>query len=343
MSREAPVRFREGLGVKFPRATRLLLGFIGPREEAEAIKRRIGEFLHNQLGLELSETKTLITHARTEHARFLGYDICTLQQDERRGRHGRFNGKVALKVPAEAVRGRCKSYSRRGRPIHRQELVHDSEFSIVAQFQQRYRGFAEYYKLATNRSYLLGRLKWVMETALTKTLALKLGISVSQVYARFGTTLQTAQGPRKGLEVRVEREGKPPLVARWGGITLARQRFAVLDDQEQPVGVGHSELLARLLADACELCGSRDRVQVHHVRHLKDLLRRRRGQGPPPRWVQVMASRRRKTLVVCHECHTGIHRGDLRGHGPRTRVTGEPDAVKAARPVRRGADGKGPI
>ena len=56
-----------------------------------------------------------------------------------------------------------------------------------------------------------------------------------------------------------------------------------------------------------------------------------------------MASRRRKTLVVCHECHMGIHRGDLRGHGPRTRVTGEPDAVKAARPVRRGADGKGPI
>jgi group II intron reverse transcriptase/maturase len=320
-----------------------LLGFIGPREEAEAIKRRIGEFLHDQLGLELSGTKTLITHARTEHARFLGYDIGTLQQDERRGRHGRFNGKVALKVPAEAVRERCKSYSRRGRPIHRQELVHDSEFSIVAQFQGRYRGFAEYYKLATNRSYLLGRLKWVMETALTKTLALKLGISVSQVYARFGTTLQTAQGPRKGLEVRVERDGKPPLVARWGGITLARQRFAVLDDREQPAGVGHSELLARLLADACELCGSRDRVQVHHVRHLKDLLRRRRGQGPPPRWVQVMASRRRKTLVVCHECHTGIHRGDLRGHGPRTRVTGEPDAVKAARPVRRGADGKGPI
>ena len=117
-----------------------LLGFIGPREEAEAIKRRIGEFLHDQLGLELSETKTLITHARTEHARFLGYDIGTLQQDERRGRHGRFNGKVALKVPAEAVRERCKSYSRRGRPIHRQELVHDSEFSIVAQFQQEVSG-----------------------------------------------------------------------------------------------------------------------------------------------------------------------------------------------------------
>ena len=34
MSREAPVRFREGLGVKFPRATRLLLGLAGTKEEA---------------------------------------------------------------------------------------------------------------------------------------------------------------------------------------------------------------------------------------------------------------------------------------------------------------------
>ena len=61
-----------------------LLGFIGPRDEAEAIKRRIGEFLRDQLKLELSEEKTLITHARTEHARFLGYDICIRQRDDLR-------------------------------------------------------------------------------------------------------------------------------------------------------------------------------------------------------------------------------------------------------------------
>jgi len=47
MSREAPVRFREGLGVKFPRATRLLLGFAGPRDEAEEINTRLADFLHD--------------------------------------------------------------------------------------------------------------------------------------------------------------------------------------------------------------------------------------------------------------------------------------------------------
>jgi group II intron reverse transcriptase/maturase len=49
-----------------------LLGFSGPREEAEQIKQHLQEFLQSRLKLELSQDKTLITHARTEAARFLG-------------------------------------------------------------------------------------------------------------------------------------------------------------------------------------------------------------------------------------------------------------------------------
>ena len=58
-----------------------LLGFSGPRVEAEQIKHRLQAFLHETLKLELSQEKTLITHARTEAARFLGYDIVTLDAD----------------------------------------------------------------------------------------------------------------------------------------------------------------------------------------------------------------------------------------------------------------------
>jgi hypothetical protein len=82
---------------------------------------------------------------------------------------------------------------------------------------------------------------------------------------------------------------------------------AALDDQPPPVYAARSELVQRLLADTCELCGSHDGVQVHHVRALKDL--RRPGRAERPAWVKVMAARRRKTLVVCRECHTAIHTG----------------------------------
>jgi hypothetical protein len=61
----ASTRFYERRRVRLPPATHLLLGFAEPRSEAEEIKRCLAQFLHEELALELSETKTLITHART--------------------------------------------------------------------------------------------------------------------------------------------------------------------------------------------------------------------------------------------------------------------------------------
>ena len=52
-----------------------ILGFIGPKAEAEQIKARLAAFLRETLGLELNQQKTLITHARSQPARFLGYHI----------------------------------------------------------------------------------------------------------------------------------------------------------------------------------------------------------------------------------------------------------------------------
>jgi hypothetical protein len=71
--------------------------------------------------------------------------------------------------------------------------------------------------------------------------------------------------------------------------------------------IHRNELLQRVMADECELCGSKDQVEVHHVRKLADL--KVKGRGEPPIWKQIMAYRRRKTLVVCKRCHDAIHAG----------------------------------
>jgi hypothetical protein len=63
-------------GLRYVRyADDILLGFAGPKAEAEEIKQRLAQFLREHLKLELSEDKTVITHARTGAARFLGYEI----------------------------------------------------------------------------------------------------------------------------------------------------------------------------------------------------------------------------------------------------------------------------
>src|SRR5256886_11718196 len=80
-------------------------------------------------------------------------------------------------------------------------------------------------------------------------------------------------GPRKCLQVVVQRgENKKPLVARFGGIPLIRKQEAILVDRlPQFVMTTRSELLTRVLADTCELCGSKEKVEVHHIRKLDDL------------------------------------------------------------------------
>jgi group II intron reverse transcriptase/maturase len=296
-----------------------LLGFNGPRTEAEAIKQQLGVFLREELKLDLSEAKTLITHARTEVAHFLGYEV-DVQHDNRKHRHGRrsINGAVQLRVPMAVIRAKCAPYMQRGKSASRMERSHDSVFSIVARYQAEYRGIVQYYQLATNLP-AFARLRWIMESSLTKTLSQKLRVRVRQVYKRYQTTVQTDRGPRKVLRLVIPRdEGKAPLVAQWSGISLTRRRTirGVLNDQPTPVWNGRTEIVERLLADVCERCGSREHIQVHHVRALKNL--RRNGRAPKPAWVEHMAARQRKTLVVCQACHAAIHNG-----APHRQVTRE--------------------
>lgn len=285
-----------------------LLGCIGPKAEAVEIKRQLSDFLRGELKLELSEEKTLITHARDEVAKFLGFEIHAQHADDQHDRRGQrcINGGIGLRVPRKVIEAHCAKYMRRGKPIHLKQRMADSPLSIVAQYQAEFSGVGQYYRPAYN-VHLLSRLKWVAEVSLVKTLAQKFRLSCAQVYQRLGKTLETPEGTFKVLEVvKARGNGKEPLVARFGGISLRRNPWATINERPEPVWSGRSELLTRLLAETCELCGSTENIEVHHVRKLADL----KGRQP---WAQRMAARRRKTLVVCQRCHNTIHAGDYDG------------------------------
>jgi group II intron reverse transcriptase/maturase len=200
---------------------------IGPKNEAEEIKQQLGTFLQEELKLELSKTKTLITHARSEAAKFLGYEVTTMQRDTKRSpttrAHGTkcrsVNGRVGLRVPKDILRNKCEQYMRKGKAVHRKELQNDSDFTIITKYQLEFRGIANYYRLAYNM-HTLQRLKWVMEQSLTKTLAGKYKQSVHKIYKKYAADLEVDGVNYKGLRIIVPREEKKPLVAVWGGIPL---------------------------------------------------------------------------------------------------------------------------
>jgi group II intron reverse transcriptase/maturase len=282
-----------------------LLGFVGPKAEAEEIKVRLAEFLRDDLKLELSQEKTLITHASTGAARFLGYEI-TVQHADRKVTRGRraTNGVIRLRVPREVIKAKCAPYLKLGKPEVRPQLVNDDDHIIVASYGAKYRGLVNYYLLAGD-VWRLNRVRWVMETSMLKTLACKYGSTVAKMAARYKAKIGTPHGPRTCLQVSVERQGGTPLTARFGGIPLKRQRTAVLTDrQPPPVTTRRKELITRLLAGRCEMCALTGEVHVHHVGKLAHL--GKPGQ-PRPAWAELMAHKRRKTLVVCTACHDTIH------------------------------------
>jgi Reverse transcriptase (RNA-dependent DNA polymerase)/Type II intron maturase len=302
--------------LKFVRyADDFLLGFIGPKSEAEDIKRELETFLRDQLKLELSAAKTLITHARTGAARFLGYDITTIQDDRKRHpRRGRsVNGHIGLRVPRDVLKEKCSRYRHGKKPsgkvMHRPELEDDSDFTILSLYQREYRGIVEYYRLAYNL-HRLDYLKWIMEQSLTKTLAHKFKTSVQKVCDRYKAEWDVEGSAVKGFQTLIPREGRTPLVARWGGVSLKWDIKADLNDRLPKTLAGRTELEQRLLAQVCELCGATratDSIEVHHIRALKDL-NRYTGREKPA-WVMRMAGRRRKTLVLCRTCHQDIQYG----------------------------------
>ena len=178
----------------------------------------------------------------------------------------------------------------------------------MSRYQAEFRGVVQYYLLAQNVSHF-GKLQWVMGQSLAKTLAAKHKTTTRKVFRRYRNVALTEHGERACLKVEVQRgEGKRPLVAQFGGIPLKRKRQAILiDRQPERYRAERNELIKRLLADTCEMCGSTVDIQVHHVRALRDLTVK--GQREKPKWVQVMAARRRKTLVVCRPCHLNAHDG----------------------------------
>jgi group II intron reverse transcriptase/maturase len=282
-----------------------LLGFVGPKAEAEEIKQRLAQFLRDDLKLELSQDKTLITHARTGAARFLGYEI-TVQHSNRKLTRGRraVNGVVRLRVPTEVIKARCALYRQRGKPATRTSQVNRGEFDIVATYGAEYRGLVQYYLLAGD-VHRLNRLHGVMRTSLLKTLACKYDSTGQKMAAKYKAKIETPHGLRTCLQVVVERSGRKPLVARFGGIPLKRQQKAVITDRNpERIVYPRKELPLRLLRGTCEICEATGDVVVHHVRKLADL--ERSGQSQPA-WVKLMAKRRRKTLVVCEACHQAIH------------------------------------
>ena len=291
-----------------------LIGIIGAKEDAQAVKQEIGTYIAGQLKLELSDEKTLVTKA-TDRAKFLGFEIRVTPQSNhtkktKSGSTARnYSGHVMLEVPTSAIQkkllelGAMRIDVRNGteiwQPTHRGKLVGRTDLSILDQYNGEIRGFCNYYAIANNRSKL-HKFRYIMEYSFYKTLACKYRTTKRKIIVQY----------RIGKDIGVkfqDKHGKERIRLLWQG-SLARDPYPLgkeADIIHKPKGILKKPSLgARLKANRCEWCGKETSVLVmHQVRTLKEL-----DESQP--WAAFMKKINRKTLVVCESCHTKIHSAD---------------------------------
>lgn len=292
-----------------------VVAVIGTKEDAKEIRDKIARFLDNTLKLELSMEKTLITHTKSKRMSFLGYEVSVGGNRKVTSSSGitrrSLSGIPMLHLPHEKMRDFLfnKKYmeEKNGnwKAIHRKDLIGNDNLEIITTYNAEIRGFYEYYKLAVDVRKLDGAYH-IMKTSCAMTLANKYKTSCHKIYRRFsqkgifGVSYET----KKGTKFRpFYNEGFKTIKTP----TLKSIRLFDYEIDSKPNEMeykGRTSLEERLLAEKCEYCGKEEQCEVHHVRKLKDLKGKKK-------WEEFMIARRRKTLVLCKDCHVKLHAGKM--------------------------------
>ena len=314
-----------------------LVGVIGSKADAVALKAWLGDHLRTELQLELSAEKTLITNAK-ERVRFLGYDIMREKgvrvlrvhtkvgvQTKRTTTH-----QLTLLMPRDKSIKFAKEYGDTASWLGKQrsELINLSELEILMIYNAEVRGFLGYYSLADNMKYDAAKILWLTNRSFFMTLAGKRRSTLNKVVKSL------KRGPGRFV-MTVREEGKESreyeLLASTRQLqtdTIDRNRPDIIPNTQKYKA--RTELGRRLLAQTCEWCGTQQgQIEVHHVRKLGNL----KGKAM---WERHMIERRRKTMVLCVECHDELHAGKLGEKKKSSRRIGELPTRKRVRAVRRG-------
>ena len=308
--RKTPCKDRSDKKLVYVRyADDFIIGINGSKEDAERIKRELTAFTAEKLKLELSDEKTKITHS-SEVAHFLGYDIsvrrCSRTKKSKNGVVKRtLNYVVDLSAPFKKIE---KFLFDKGIviqkkdgtlfPCHRDTLLGTTDLEIVDTFNAETRGICNYYNLASNFTKLT-YFVYLMEYSCLKTLAKKHKTHISALKRKYRA------GKSWGIPYKTKTETKRMMIIKYSDLERGKayENVGIDTISKRDHRTDRNTLDERLRANKCELCGAEGEgisFEIHHVNKVKDL----KGKEP---WKQAMIAKKRKTLVVCHECHVKIH------------------------------------
>lgn len=291
-----------------------LCGVIGSKDDCMKIKEDIKNFLYNELQLELSEEKTLITNAK-KCAKFLSYEIRVRQSNlNKRDKLGRlvrnYTGRVVLEISSKTIRenlletGALKLVYHNGKEIWKPKAIYRlkdcDDLEILDYYNSKIRGFYNYYCIANNSS-IINSYKYILEYSMYKTYATKYRTTVHRIIEKYRLNKDFAVKFKNSKGIECTR-----LFYNQGFKRQKKAFYSNVDMTPNDIKYFSStSLIDRLKAEKCEVCGKTNTpIEIHHIHRLKDL------QGKKY-WEALMIAKQRKTLALCRECHKKLHCGKL--------------------------------
>lgn len=164
-------------------------------------------------------------------------------------------------------------------------LNHDQ---IIHLYNGVYRGYTNFYSFAHNYNQLISTLTHILKSSCAKLLAAKYNLrSQSKVYKKFGPNLRSPRGaefikPKYGITLKFNSKIEDNI----SGSFVKEKSLATLENLN------------------CSNCGSTYRVEMHHIRAMKDL------KFKKDCFDKLMIKIKRKQIPLCRECHMKKHKSN---------------------------------
>jgi group II intron reverse transcriptase/maturase len=292
-------------------------GVIGPRRLAEEVRSEVADFLRDELKLSLNMEKTHIRHASSQEVNFLGVTIsgagnrddeivkASNSSGKRHYKKRRPRGNITLKAPMDEIvrrlhlKGFC---GKDGYPDSQVSWTVLDDVDIIRRYNTVLNGVLNYYSFANNFG-AMSRVQYILLYSAAKTLSHRHKMSsVGMVFKKYG----------KNLTVRTRGDD-----GKMRSVSFQRRESFAVKPNDFKVAVMDLESALRTaswqvrtksnLGRVCAICGSQNRVQMHHVRHIRKVGEKVVG------FTKLMAKLNRKQIPACEPCHHRIHKGEYDG------------------------------
>jgi len=302
-----------------------ILGFIGPKKEAEDIAKEIKAKLLD-MKLEANEEKSKIYHSSENGIKYLGMYIRFFTHNKIVTRENETSDsditrqinankqqavntahfrapidRMLKKLTDKGIAKAREDGSIRGTAYIKLSMLEDGK--IVSRFSAIIRGILNYYSCINHRSDL-----WKVFAILRKSCALtlahkhKMG-SAARVYAKFGPNLRiknTAGETIQVLEYPKSLKTKIDFKTRSGSI----QYPAIMDIEIDKVEGSHKTNLKT--SDKCEYegCEETGNLESHHINPMSSISKRKDLTA----FEKALLQRKRKVVMLCKKHHNLVHK-----------------------------------